>query len=155
MFSDLVGPPTDADEDAFAVFRDQFASKANARSSKRMVRQSAVYGHGYAYTDKRLGLQDNHAFYREIQQGIGPAWGPEGQAIGVAGVFGTWDALGKESVVDQWRAALPQIDGDLQLFENEVHFIEEQRPEEIADAIARLNQVSHVRTTPTGASPLA
>jgi pimeloyl-ACP methyl ester carboxylesterase len=139
MLANLIGRLPDADTEAIRVFRDQFASKANARSSKRMVRQSAVYGHGYAYMDKRVGWQDNHAFYREIQQSIGPVWGPAGQAVEVAGVFGTWDPLGKESVVDQWRAALPQIEEDLQIFEGETHFIEERRPEEIADAIARLN----------------
>ncbi len=141
VITSAAGYLPDGEREAFSVFRDQFASKANARSSKRMVRQSAVYGHGYTYEDPRLGTQDNHAFYREIQQEIGPAWGPTGRAIGVAGVFGTWDALGKASVVDQWRVALPQIEGDLQLFDDEVHFIEEHRPEEIADAIARLNAV--------------
>ncbi len=36
------------------------------------------------------------------------------------------------------RAALPQMRDDLQVFADDVHFIEEHRPEEIADAIARL-----------------
>jgi pimeloyl-ACP methyl ester carboxylesterase len=131
--------PLDPESEALAVFRDQFATKANARSSKRMVRQTPVWGHGYSYTDKALGPQDNHAFYAEIQERIGAAWGPGGQAIGVAGLIGSFDPLAKHSVLDQWRAALPQIEGDLQVFAGETHFIEERRPEEIADAITRLN----------------
>ncbi len=128
----------DAKSDALAVFSGQFASRANARSSKRMVRQTPVWGHGYTYTDGVLGPQDNHAFYAEIQQRLGPAWGPAGQAIGVAMLCGAWDPLAKASVIDQWRGALPQLAGDLHVFDGESHFIEERRPEEVADAITRL-----------------
>jgi pimeloyl-ACP methyl ester carboxylesterase len=120
-----------------AVFRDQFAPKANARSSKRMVRQTPVWGHGYRYIDPQLGPQDNHAFYADIQERLGPTWGPGGQAIGAAMLCGAWDPLAKASVLDQWRAALPQLE-DVQVFDDESHFIEEHRPDEIADAIARL-----------------
>jgi hypothetical protein len=56
----------------------------------------------------------------------------------VAGVFGTWDPLGKESVLAQWRQALPQIGENLRLFEGEPHFIQERRPNEIAEEIAGL-----------------
>jgi pimeloyl-ACP methyl ester carboxylesterase len=140
MLAHLRGRPLPGpEEEALAVFRDQFASKANARSSKRNVRQTPVWGHGYSYTDKTLGPQDNHAFYAEIQQRIGAAWGPAGQAIRAAGLWGSFDPLAKESVLDQWRAALPQIEADLQIFDGETHFIEERRPEEIADPITRLN----------------
>jgi len=139
MLAYLRGRLPGPEPDAQAVFRDQFASKANARSSKRMVRQTPVWGHGYSYTDKTLGLQDNHAFYAEIQQHIGAAWGPTGQAIGVAMLCGSWDPLAKPSVLEQWRDALPQIGDDLQVFDRQGHFIEVHRPEEIADAITRLN----------------
>jgi pimeloyl-ACP methyl ester carboxylesterase len=127
------------ESEAIAVFHGQFASKANARSSKRMVRQTPVWGHGYTYTDHVLGPQDNHAFYAEIQEHIGNAWGPPGQAIGVAMLCGAWDPLAKASVIDQWCAALPQLQGHVQVFDGESHFIEEHRSEEIADAITRLN----------------
>ncbi len=130
---------TGPESEAIAVFREQFASKANARSSKRMVRQTPVWGHGYAYTDNALGPQDNHGFYAEMQEHLGMAWGPSGEAIGVAVLCGAWDPLAKASVIDQWRAALPQLEGHVQVFDGESHFIEEHRPEEIADAITRLN----------------
>lgn len=139
MITQLLGIRRDTRGDAFNVFRDQFATRANARSSKRMVRQTPVWGHGYSYEDAGGEKQDNHDFYREIQQRIGPAWGPSGQAIGVAAVIGSFDPLAKESVLDQWRDALPQIDRDLRVIEGETHFIEERRPEEIAEAIVRLN----------------
>jgi len=140
MLAYMRGRLSGPEPEALAVFHDQFASKANARSSKRMVRQTPVWGHGYIYTDKALGPQDNHAFYAEMQHNIGAAWGPTGQAIGVAVLCGSFDPLAKTSVLDQWRAALPQIEGDLQVFDGETHFIEERRPEEIADAITRLNE---------------
>lgn len=129
-------PHPDADE--LWVFRDQFASRANARSSKRMVRQTPVWGHGYTYEDPTRGPQDNRPFYRDIQERITPTWGPDGAAIGAAGVFGDWDPCGKPSVVAQWREALPQIDDDLRVFAGEGHFIEEHRPAEIAESIGRL-----------------
>lgn len=140
MLAHLIGRRRSPEPEAFTVFHDQFAPKVNARSSKRMVRQTPVWGHGYTYTDKRVGLQDNHSFYSEIQQNLGPQWGPKGQAIGVAGLWGSFDPLSKESVLDQWRAALPQIEHDLQVFDGDSHFIEEFRPDEVADAITRLNQ---------------
>ena len=138
MISQLAGRRRNAPSRAFEVFRDQFASRTNARSSKRMVCQTPVWGHGYTYEDRDGGVQDNHDFYREIQRLIGPTWGPSGQAIGVAGVNGSFDPLAKQSVLDQWREALPQIEGDLRVIDGETHFIEERRPEQVADAILRL-----------------
>lgn len=103
-----------------------------------MVRQTPVWGHGYVYEDARHGRQDNRGFYRRIQDRIGPVWGPQGRNIGVAGLFGAWDPVAKPSVLDQWRTALPQIDDRLHVFEGVSHFVEEHRPEEIADAIVDL-----------------
>ena len=120
------------------VFRDQFGSTSNVRSSKRLVRQTPVWGHGYTYRDRRLGRQSNHRFYADLQARIAPAWGPSGRDIGVAGAFGAWDPLAKPSALDQWRRALPQIDDHLQVFDDVSHFVEEHRAEEIADAIATL-----------------
>ena len=54
-------------------------------------------------------------------------------------MIGSFDPLAKESVLDQRREALPQIDRDPRVIEGETHFIEERRPEEIAEAIVRLN----------------
>lgn len=130
------GSPPGPEGDAVRVFRGQFASRANVRSSKRMVRQTPVWGHGYAYDDPVAGRQDNRAFYRDIQERIGPAWGPGGRAIGAAGVFGAWDPVAKDAVLDQWRAALPQM--EIEVHRDVSHFVEEHRPEEIAGAIARL-----------------
>lgn len=128
---------------AARVFRQQFATVANARSSKRMVRQTTVWGHGTTYDDARVGRQDNREFYRRLRTEIPAAWGPAGQGIGVAGLFGAWDPLAKPSVLDQWRQALPQIDGHLQVFDGVSHFVEEHRPDEIADAVTALVRASH------------
>ena len=117
-----------------AVFRDQFRSRANVRSSKRMVRQTPVWGHGGVYEDPSRGRQDTRAFYRAIQDALPRVF----RTIGVAGVFGAWDPLAKPGVLDQWRAALPQIEGRLQVLPDVSHFVEEHRPHEVAAAIAAL-----------------
>ena len=135
----LVGRP-DGDVEAARVFRQQFASVSNARSSKRMVRQTPVWGHGTSYDDARMGRQDNREFYRRLRTEIPAVWGPTGQRIGVAALFGAWDPLAKPSVLDQWRQALPQVDGQLQVFDGVSHFVEEHRADEIADAITSLVQ---------------
>jgi pimeloyl-ACP methyl ester carboxylesterase len=131
----LRGSPPGWDPVAGRVFSQQFASTANARSSKRLVRQTPVWGHGYAYDDRRLGRQDTTPFYRHLQDRLPRVWGPAGQGIGVAGVFGAWDPLAKASALAQWRAALPQIEGRLQVLDGVSHFVEEHRPEAIADAV--------------------
>ena len=129
------GSPT-GERDAARVFSGQFASVANARSSKRMVRQTPVWGHGYAYDDPRLGRQDNTAFYRRVQERLPAEWGAAGRSVPAAGVMGAWDPLAKPSVLAQWRAALPQI--ELDVHEGVSHFVEEHRPGAVADAVARV-----------------
>ncbi|WP_435770713.1 alpha/beta fold hydrolase [Nocardioides sp. SYSU DS0651] len=124
--------------EAEAVFRQQFASTANVRSSKRMVRQTPVWGHGYRYDDPRLGPQDNTPFYRSIQQRLPEAWGSAGSAIPVAAVFGAWDPLAKLAVLAQWAAALPQVRDDTSVLAGVSHFVEEHRAAEVAAAVARV-----------------
>lgn len=131
-------PPGESPD--LAVFRDQFGSRINARSSKRMVRQTGVWGHGYSYTDptRPAEPQDNHAFYRDIQDRLPRLWGAAGRNIPVAGVFGGWDPCGKPSVRQQWTDALPQLADHLEVFDDAGHFIEESRPAPIAAAIRGL-----------------
>jgi len=119
--------------EAQRVFCRQFGSEINAVSSKRFVYQTPVWGHGYRYVDKVLGEQDNTPFYRDIQERLPSTWGPDGQNIGVKGVFGTWDPLAKTSVLEQWQEALPQM--TLRLAENTSHFVEEHRPDWIAEGL--------------------
>ena len=121
-----------------AVFRRQFTSTPNVRSSKRMVRQTPVWGHGYRYDEPQLGPQDNRSFYRGIQARLAGAWGPRGSAIPVAAVFGAWDPLAKPAVLAQWERALPQVREDTRVFDGVSHFVEEQRPAQVAAAIARV-----------------
>jgi cis-3-alkyl-4-acyloxetan-2-one decarboxylase len=97
-----------------------------------------VWGYGYSYQDPTHGWQDNTNFYRAIQAAIEPTWGPQGSAIGAAGVVGAWDPLGKPSVVAQWKRALPQLEGNVTVHQNDGHFLEEHRGTETAAAIARL-----------------
>ena len=117
-----------------SVFAGQFRSRANARASKRHVRQTPVWGHGYAYDDPVLGRQDNHDFYRGMQTRVPEAW----RALPAAGWFGTWDACGKESVVRQWHEALPRLAERTRTFPDVGHFIEESKGREIGDSIADL-----------------
>ncbi len=123
------------EREARKVFRAQFKSKINSRSSKRMVRQTPVWGHGYVYEDPTTGTQDNREFYQFIQENITHHWGPEGMNIEVKALFGAWDPLAKKEVLEQWENALPQLKGNVQRFEGISHFVEEHKPVEIAEAI--------------------
>jgi pimeloyl-ACP methyl ester carboxylesterase len=121
------------------VYRDMFATRANARSSKRNVKQTKVWGHGYRYSDERRGWQDNRAFYREVQNKLGPSWGPQGQHIGVRAFFGEWDPLARDEVRQQWQEALPPLAGHVVTYAGVGHFVEEHRAEDIADAIVEVS----------------
>lgn len=119
-----------------AVFRQQLDSPANVRSSKRMVRQTPVWGHGYRYDDPRLGPQDNTGFYRAIRERLSAAWGPRGSDIPVAAVFGGWDPLAKPAVLAQWTEALPRLRDHTSVFDRVSHFVEEHRAADVAAAVA-------------------
>ncbi len=116
-------------------YREQFNSKKNVRSSKRLVKQSAVWGHGNKFIDPNRGERDTEPFYKFIQDNIGQLWGPEGQNIGTKACLGQWDPLAKESIVAQWINALPQLKDHVKTFDGVGHFVEEARFDEIADAI--------------------
>ena len=75
------------------------------RSSKRNVRQTPVWGYGYRYEDAYHGVQDNHAFYTDMQRDITRLWGLDGQNISTCGYLGQSDACGKDSVFAQWQSA--------------------------------------------------
>ena len=113
------------------VWAQQFTTKANIRSSKRNVRQTPRWGHGYRYTDSRHGVQDNHAFYADIQSRIGNVWG----ALPACGFFGQWDACGKDSVIAQWHEALPRMKEATQRYPDVGHFVEEYKGAEIGQGI--------------------
>ncbi len=117
------------------IFREQFKSKPNTLSSKRLVLQTPLWGHGNSYKEPTLGERDTTPFYRFIQDKISNLWGPDGQNIGVRAVIGKLDPLAKEEVLQQWVDHLPQLEGHIKIFENANHFIEEFEPEAIANAI--------------------
>jgi pimeloyl-ACP methyl ester carboxylesterase len=121
------------------VWSQMLRGKANARSSKRNVRQTPVWGYGYRYRDRKHGMQDNHAYHANIQRQLKPLWGPAGQNIAVSGFFGQWDACGKDSVIQQWLEALPQMHDACYRFPDVGHFIEEYKGPEMAAAILRMN----------------
>ncbi len=124
------------------VFSTQFRTRANARSSKRNVRQTPVWGHGYEYEDPNQGLQSNKIFYKFIQANISSWWGPEGANIPGVAFFGKIDPCGKSSVIRQWQEALPQLEKETHVFPKESHFIEEHKGPEIAQAILRIRGLS-------------
>ncbi len=127
--------------DAFNVYKNQFKAKNNAKSSKRLVKQSAIWGYGNTYKDKTREVVDTAPFYKNIQNTIGLIWGPAGQNIGVCAVLGEWDPLAKPAVLEQWTTNLPQLKGNIQIFKDTSHFIEEFKPDEIAHAIHKINRV--------------
>ena len=129
-------------DEAEYVWSESFRSKTNALSSKRFVSQTPFWGHGYRYVDARHGVQDNHAFYQNIQSKLPQVWGAGPQAIGVAGHFGDWDACGKASVIQQWTTALPQSVPHMHRHPNIGHFIEEYCGKDIAGSVLRLNHLT-------------
>lgn len=123
------------------VWSESFRCQTNVLSSKRFVRQTPFWGHGYTYKDACHGIQSNHLYYKNIQEKLPIVWGAEKSTIGVEGHFGSWDACGKESVIKQWIEALPQSKEHIHRYENVGHFIEEYCGEEIALSVLRLNQL--------------
>ncbi len=123
------------EKEAKRVYMEQFRPRMNAMSSRRMCRQTRAWAHGNVYRERRLGKRDNTPFYRFIQENIAKCWGPQGRNIGVRAVLGGWDPLAKEEVVRQWETHLPQLAGKVKIFEGVSHFVEEERPEAVADAI--------------------
>ncbi len=122
------------------VWAQSLSTKANARSSKRMVRQTPVWGHGYTYMDPTHGRQDNHSFYEFMQNNIAASWGGKNSQVNVAGFFGQWDACGKDSIIKQWQSALPKMKDDTHTFSDVGHFVEEQKGPEIAEAILKMHE---------------
>ena len=120
------------------VFSEQLRSQANARSSQRNVRQTPRWGHGYRYTDKKHGPQDNHEFYRRIQTQLPAEWGSAGRNIPVAGHFGTFDPCGKSAVREQWVKAMPRIKDAMHVYPDVGHFVEEFKGPEIAQSICQM-----------------
>jgi pimeloyl-ACP methyl ester carboxylesterase len=123
------------ENDAQKIFREQFQSETNVLSSKRLVLQTPVWGYGNIYNEPKLGERDTTPFYHFIQENINKLWGPTGQNIGVRAVLGRWDPSAKDEVLQQWINNLPQLEGNVKIFENASHFIEECEPEAVARAI--------------------
>jgi pimeloyl-ACP methyl ester carboxylesterase len=117
------------------LYREQFQSKMNILSSKRLVLQTKRFAHGNTYKEPRLGLRNTQEFYNFIQSTIAKKWGVEGQNIGVKAILGRWDPLAQNKVIKQWIAHLPQLKGNIKLFRGIGHFIEEIKPRVIANAI--------------------
>ncbi len=138
MARDLSGQLTRDMNTPESVWCAQFGTRLNALSAQRNVRHTRYWGHGYRYTVPELGEQDTAPFYRHIQARIGAVWGPQGQNIGVAGYFGTWDPCGKDEVIAQWQAALPQMVPNTHRYSDVGHFVEEYKGVEIADGVRAL-----------------
>ena len=125
------------------VFSEQFRSIANARSSKRNVRQTPVWGHGYIYVDSIHGLQDNNAFYDRMQEVVPREWGVAGRNLDASGHFGQPDPVGKAEVLAQWHEALPRMVERTFTYPDVGHFVEEVKGPEIAQSILEMNWPQH------------
>lgn len=121
--------------EAQRVFKEQFKSKMNVKSSKRLVMQTKTWGYGNLYRDGVLGKRSTSEFYQSIQDSISSLWGPNGSNIGVSGIIGRWDPLGQNAVINQWISNLPQLVGNMRVSKNVGHFIEEQKHRTIAEEI--------------------
>lgn len=114
------------------VFSESLRGRANARSSKRNVRQTPVWGYGYQYVDPTHGEQDNTALYQRIQEDVPRTWG----SLPAVGHFGEFDPVGKKSVIAQWVGAIPDL--EVHRYRNAGHFVEETNGPEIAQSILRM-----------------
>ena len=121
------------------VFSEPFRSVANVRSSKRNVRQTPFWGHGYTYDDSVHGLQDNSAFYDHIQEVVSREWGVDGRNLDASGHFGRPDPVGKAEVIAQWHEALPRMVERTFTYPDAGHFVEEVKGPEIAQSILEMN----------------
>ncbi len=124
------------------LYWDMFKTKANALSSMRNVKQTKVWGHGYCYFDGTLGWQDNRNFYRNMQEKLASSWGPKGRNIGVRAFWGAWDPTAQASVREQWLQALPQMEGNILLYSERGHFVEESEYDAIADGIVEVMKLA-------------
>lgn len=124
--------------EAERIFKEQFQSKWNVKSSKRLVSQTKYWGYGNTYRDKILGKRSTKQFYDIIQKRIGDSWGPNGSKIGIKAILGRWDPLGQNEVIKQWIRNLPQLKENINIFEDIGHFIEERRYKKIAVEILQL-----------------
>ncbi len=121
---------------AITVYRDQFQSGMNVKSSKRLVKESACWGEGYSFHTPGIGLRSTKSLYESIRKTLHQYWG-NGE-IKVRALAGKWDPLGQPAVLDQWIRHLPQLQGYVTLFEDAGHFVEESKPVEITEAILGL-----------------
>jgi len=117
------------------LYRDMFSTRMNALSSKRNVKQTKVWGHGYRYIDETLGIQDNRQFYKLLQKEIPLKWGNSNREIKVRAYFGEWDPAARVDVQAQWIEALPQLQGKIKTYPDVGHFVEEHKYYEIAQGI--------------------
>ncbi len=125
------------------VFSESLRGKRNARSSKRNVLQTPVWGYGYSYVDPVIGKQDNHEFYKLVQHKVAGDWGAAGRNIPAAGHFGAYDPCGKDSVIRQWHEAFPRMARLTHSYPDIGHFVEEHKGTEIAASILALNSAAH------------
>jgi len=120
-------------------YREAFSSKMNALSSKRNVKQTRVWGHGYEYNDAQLGPQSNVAFYQKIQKMVPRVWAEQKTSkqtgIKVRAFFGEFDPLARDEVRQQWLANLPQLAGHMTYYSDAGHFVEETKYADIAQGI--------------------
>lgn len=113
------------------LYLQMFSKKENIISSRRNVRHTEFWGHGYCFYDDVLGWQDNREFYQNIHQKIATVWSD----INIRAFFGEYDPLAQEHVQQQWLDAFPQLEGHIQTFADAGHFVEETKYREIAQGI--------------------
>ena len=114
------------------VFSEALRARPNVLSSQRNVLQTPVWGHGYRYVDPTHGLQDNSDFYRKLQTEVPLHW----RGLPAVAHIGSFDPLGKESVIDQWVDAIPGL--EVHRYAEVGHFVAEAKGPEIAASIANL-----------------
>jgi len=123
-------------------YLEAFSPKMNALSSKRNVKQTRVWGHGYEYKDAQLGPQSNVAFFEKIQRMIPREWAEQKNSkqtgIKVRAFFGEFDPLARDEIRQQWLANLPQLAGHMTYYSDAGHFVEETKYADIAQGICSI-----------------
>jgi pimeloyl-ACP methyl ester carboxylesterase len=138
----ILGIDYGLEKTAKRIFREQFRSKMNVRSSKRLVLQTKCFAYGNIYKEPKMGKRDTTPFYKFIQSNLKKYWSEKGKNISVRAILGRWDPLAKNEVIKQWISHLPQLKGYIKVFKNVGHFIEEVKSMIIADAVLEVTDIN-------------
>lgn len=122
-------------------------SKQNIRNS-RLLYENSRYFLGNSALPNVESEQSMENFIGLMDQKLAEKWGPNGSNIRAYGLFGDQDILSDPIFTDKWLSALPQLNGHLKIVENGGHYIQNEHPEMVAEAV--INVIQQIQADHTG-----